>query len=472
MYGRPPRVKLDISIRIKHHNETHCKERSIVFTNQDQNYLRHPNLHIMLELTVKRGEPSFIPPAEETQKGLYYLSSIDRNNAMTVPTLYVFKHNDQGNVKAAEVIKDALSKVLVHYYPLAGRMAVDTEGKLTVDCTGEGAVFVEAEANASIEIIGDLRKPDFSVTKFECGGFVVGLYTNHCILDGFGGMQFINSWGETARGLPLQINPHLDRSILKPRNPPKIEFPHHEFDQIEDISNTINLDKEDLIHKSFIFDPEQLKQLKIKVMEDGDLAKCSSFEALVALTWKLRTKALSLHPNQRIKLLFAVDGRSRFDPPIPHGYFGNCVVHTYVISSAGEISENPISSTVRLVLEAIGKVTDKYIRSVIDYIELNRLQPSLSATLMISTWCKLPFDSTDFGWGVPHVSGLATVVESKEIILFLAHGSDRKSINVLVSLPASAIKIFEELMIDLFELLRVENEGFMDETFFVEIDGV
>ncbi|KAK2988299.1 hypothetical protein RJ640_011970 [Escallonia rubra] len=424
----------------------------------------------MLELTVKRGEPSFVPPAEETQRGLYYLSNIDQNTAMTVPTLYSFKHNDKGNEKAAEVIKDALSKILVHYYPLAGRMAVDTEGKLTVDCTGEGAVFVEAQANASLEMLGDLRKPDFSVlklllcdivdprmileipplmvqvTKFECGGFVVGLYTNHCILDGFGAMQFMNSWSETARGLPLQINPYLDRSILKPRNPPRIDFPHHEFDQIEDISNTINLDKEDLIHKSFIFDPEQLKQLKIKVMEDGDLAKCSSFEALVALTWKMRTKALSLHPNQRIKLLFPVDGRSRFDPPIPHGYFGNCVVHTYVISGAGEITKNPLSSIVRLVQEAIGKVTDKYIRSVIDYMELNRLQPSLTATLLISSWCKLPFDTTDFGWGVPHVSGLASLAESKEIILFLAHGSDRKSINVLVSLPASAMKIFEELM--------------------------
>ncbi|KAK3027814.1 hypothetical protein RJ639_041982 [Escallonia herrerae] len=171
-----------------------------------------------------------------------------------------------------------------------------------------------------------------------------------------------------------------------------INFPHHEFDKIEEISNTINLEKEDLIHKSFIFDPEQLKQLKVKTIENGDLAKCSSFEALVALTWKMRTRALSLHPNQRMKLLFPVDGRSRFDPPIPHGYFGNCVVFI--------------------------------------------------------SWCKLAFDTTDFGWGVPHVSGLASSAESKEIIMFLAHGSDRKSINVLVGLPASAMKIFEELMTD------------------------
>jgi omega-hydroxypalmitate O-feruloyl transferase len=29
-----------------------------------------------------------------------------------------------------------------------------------VDCTGEGALFVEAEANCSMEEIGDITKPD------------------------------------------------------------------------------------------------------------------------------------------------------------------------------------------------------------------------------------------------------------------------------------------------------------------------
>jgi omega-hydroxypalmitate O-feruloyl transferase len=57
-------------------------------------------------------------------------------------------------------MKEALSKVLVHYYPLAGRLSISTEGKLIVDCTGEGAVFVEAEANCEMEQMGDIKKPD------------------------------------------------------------------------------------------------------------------------------------------------------------------------------------------------------------------------------------------------------------------------------------------------------------------------
>jgi omega-hydroxypalmitate O-feruloyl transferase len=46
---------------------------------------------------------------------------------------------------------------------------------------------------------------------------------------------------------------------------------------------------------------------------------------------------------------------------------------------------------------------------------------------------------------VPVLSGPVALPE-KEVILFLSHGIERKNINVLVGLPASSMKIFEELM--------------------------
>lgn len=116
--------------------------------------------HTKFELTVKQGVPTLVPPAEETKKDLYFLSNLDQNIAVIVRTIYCFKSEEQGNEKAVEVIKDALSKVLVHYYPLAGRLTISPERKLIVDCTAEGAVFVEAEANCTMEEIGDNTKPD------------------------------------------------------------------------------------------------------------------------------------------------------------------------------------------------------------------------------------------------------------------------------------------------------------------------
>nr|XP_008341279.2 omega-hydroxypalmitate O-feruloyl transferase [Malus domestica] len=422
------------------------------------------------ELRVKQGKPTLVSPAVETEKGLYFLSNLDQNIAVTVRTIYCFKSVDKGNDEAGEVIKDALKKVLVHYYPLAGRLAISAEGKLIVDCTGEGAVFVEAETDCAIEEIGDTTKPDpetlgklvydvpgaknilempplvVQVTKFKCGGFSLGLCMNHCMFDGIGAMEFVNSWGKIARGLPLTAPPFLDRSILKARNPPRIEYPHHEFSEITGTSSTNNdLCEEKMLYRSFSFDSEKLEKLKMKAREEGALENCTTFEALSAFVWKARTRALNLLPEQQIKLLFAVDGRPKFRPPLPKGYFGNGIVLTNSICQAGDLLDKPLSNAVGLVQDAIKMVTDSYMRSAIDYFELTRARPSLASTLLITTWSKLSFYTTDFGWGEPVLSGPVALPE-KEVILFLSNGTEKKIINVLLGLPASAMNVFQELM--------------------------
>ncbi|KAL4376538.1 hypothetical protein GQ457_02G021280 [Hibiscus cannabinus] len=414
-------------------------------------------------ITVKQGEPTLVCPALETPKGLYFLSNLDQNIAVIVRTIYCFKSDEKGNENSAQVIKDALSKVLVHYYPLAGRLTISSEGKLIVDCSGEGVVFVEAEADCKMEDIGDITKPDpqtleklvydipsatnvlempplvAQVTKFQCGGFVLGLCANHCMFDGIGAMEFVNSWGETARGLPLTVPPFSDRPILKARSPPKIDHLHQEFSEIEDKSSTGELYNDEMLYRSFC-------KLKKNAMEDGVLQKCTTFEALSAFVWRARTKALNLLPDQQTKLLFAVDVRSKFNPSLPKGYFGNGIKLTNCICEAGELLEEPFSHAVGLIQNAIKMVRDGYMRSAIDYFEVTRARPSLSSALLITAWSRLSFHTTDFGWGEPVLSRPVALPE-KEVILFLSHGKERKSINVLLGLPASAMKVFQEQML-------------------------
>jgi omega-hydroxypalmitate O-feruloyl transferase len=289
--------------------------------------------------------------------------------------------------------------------------------------------------------------PLFQVTKFKCGGFVLGVNVNHCMNDGISAMQFVNSWGDTTRGLDLKIPPFLDRTILKSRNPPEIEFTHHEFDELEDLSDTNKLihEEEEMIYKSFWFNQNKLELLKKKATEDGVVNKCSTFEALSAFVWRARTQALKVHPNQRVKLLFAVDGRSRFVPPIPKGYFGNAIVLSNAMCKAGELLKNPLSFSVELINKAIEMVTDSYMRSVIDCFEVKRSKPTLTSTLLITTWTRLSFHEADFGWGKPKCFCPVTLPQ-KEVILFLPHREDTKSINVFVGLPASTMQIFEEHM--------------------------
>ncbi|KAH9329394.1 hypothetical protein KI387_001502 [Taxus chinensis] len=428
---------------------------------------------VAVELSVRRKEPTLVPPAEITENHVYFLSNLDQNIAVTVQTVYFFdvREEEKGR-RPGEVIREALSKVLVHYYPLAGRVGISPEGKLNIHCTGEGAVFVEAEADCRLEDVGDMTKPDPStlqrlvynipgarnileippvvaqVTMFKCGGFVLGLGMNHCMFDGIAAMEFVNSWAETARGLPLSVPPYMDRSLLKARDPPQIDFPHVEFTQLEEVEKAAEAaaeEEEELVYRSFCFGPEKLEEMKKRAKEDGVLSRCTTFEALSASVWRSRSRALEMAGEQETKLMFAVDGRSKFDPPLPRGYFGNGIVITSALCRAGELAEKPMSHAVGLVQKAVGMVTDKYMRSAIDYFELTRARPSLTATLLVTTWSRLSFHTSDFGWGEPFQSGPVTL-PAKEVVLFLSHGRERKSINVLLGLPAAAMERFQQFL--------------------------
>lgn len=105
------------------------------------------------EYVVTRKSSELVPPVSDTPKGFYYLSNLDQNIAIMVKTLYYYKSESRTNEESYNVIKKSLSEVLVHYYPVAGRLTISQEGKIAVNCTGEGVVVVEAEANCGIETI-------------------------------------------------------------------------------------------------------------------------------------------------------------------------------------------------------------------------------------------------------------------------------------------------------------------------------
>ncbi|XP_078431732.1 omega-hydroxypalmitate O-feruloyl transferase-like [Wolffia australiana] len=383
-------------------------------------------------LKVMQHEPCLVAPAEETKKGIYFLSNLDQMAAMMVQAIYCFWAEDKGNDDAAEVLKAALAKVLVHFYPLAGKLTLTPDGKLAVDCTGEGALFVEADADCEIEALRDLTTPVpsslkvlftfrkslplFQVTRFKCGGFTLGFAVNHCMVDGIAAMNFVHSWAETARMLPLSVSPVINRTPLAARTCPK----------------SINV--EDPAYRSFSFDSEKRQRLKREALADGSLDGCTTFEALSAFVWRTRTKALGMEPGQETKLMFVVDGRTRLEPPLPKGYFGNGIVFTYSICLAGELVEKPISFAVSLVQKAIRMIDNMYIRS------------SLKYSLFISTWTSLAFYLTDFGWWEPLRCGPAGSVPFREFSLFSSKDKGSTATSVLMVLPAAAMNTFQDLI--------------------------
>jgi Transferase family len=106
---------------------------------------------------------SLVRPAEPTLTVSESLSIIDRVPGLrhTVRSLHVFEHGQE----PARVIRNALSKALVWYYPFAGRFVGSVpDGDVHVACTGEGVWFVEAEAGCTL---GDVNKLDHPLVISE-----------------------------------------------------------------------------------------------------------------------------------------------------------------------------------------------------------------------------------------------------------------------------------------------------------------
>ena len=55
-----------------------------------------------------------------------------------------------------DILKAALSRALVPFYPLAGRLVPDGTARMDINCTGGGVLFVAARAAGTLSDVGDL----------------------------------------------------------------------------------------------------------------------------------------------------------------------------------------------------------------------------------------------------------------------------------------------------------------------------
>lgn len=114
--------------------------------------------------TVRRLEPELVVPAKPTSNESKLLSDIDDQESFRfhIPVIQFYRYNSTMQGKdPVMIIRDALAKALVYYYPLAGRLREGPNRKLTVDCTGEGALFIEADADVTLDEFGDTIQPPF-----------------------------------------------------------------------------------------------------------------------------------------------------------------------------------------------------------------------------------------------------------------------------------------------------------------------
>nr|POE91425.1 methanol o-anthraniloyltransferase [Quercus suber] len=116
-----------------------------------------------LVFSARHCEPELIVPAAPTPYELKQLSDIDDQEGLRfhLPFIMFYSNNPLMVQKdPVKVIKAALAKALVYYYPFVGRLREEHNRKvLVVDCTGDGILFVEANADITLEQLGDTIQP-------------------------------------------------------------------------------------------------------------------------------------------------------------------------------------------------------------------------------------------------------------------------------------------------------------------------
>ncbi|XP_016507341.1 acyltransferase GLAUCE-like [Nicotiana tabacum] len=434
------------------------------------------------ELKVTIQDTSLVFPSEETQKKPMFLSNIDQVLNFDVQTLHFFPANSEFPPEIVkEKLRNALSKVLVPYDFLAGRLKMNHQiGRLEIDCNAEGAVFVVASSELTLKEIGDLVYPNpgfrqlitqsidllekddkplciIQVTSFKCGGFAMGTSTNHITFDGTSYKIFLQNLASQAFGddKPLAIVPCNDRSLLAARSPPRVDFPHPELLKLEvPIGEELNPTvfetlEEELVFKIFKLNSSDISSLKDKAKdENAPHAKVTSFNVVTAYVWKCKALSFDVENNsERIStVLFAVDIRPRLNPPLPKSYTGNAVLTSYASATCHELEEWPFCKIVAMVSKGAMRMTDEYARSAIDWGEFYKGFPN--GEFLISSWWRLGFSEVEYPWGKPKYS-CPVVSHRKDIILLFPNiddgitSSSNDGVNILVALPIKQMEKFE-----------------------------
>ncbi|KAK8524719.1 hypothetical protein V6N12_029577 [Hibiscus sabdariffa] len=430
-----------------------------------------------MEITVK--ESTIVRPAGETPKESLWNSNLDILIArFHVPTVYFYKPNGSSDFFDTGKLKEALSRILVPFYPVAGRLGLDESGRLEITCNAQGVLFVEAETSSVMEhLIGDFSENsqtfrlvpqvDYSgaggmssyplllvqVTKFKCGGVCLGIGFQHTLGDAISAIHFINSWADIARGLSPAVAPFMDRTLLRARASPKPKFHHVEYDPSPQLKKT-NDDVKPSCVSTFKITVDQLNTLKAKANASNG-SKYTSFNILAAHIWRCASKARGLSYDQQTKIYFRVDGRSRLNPPLPAGYFGNVIFETAQVTRAGDLETESFADTVKRIHGGLKQINDEYLRSALDYTEKVSDLSTLargphtfrSPNLVVNSWVWFPFYDADFGWGRPIYVGPATLVQ-EGINLILSSPSNDGSLFLVSRLETSCMKLFEKFLYD------------------------
>ncbi|CAN6247847.1 unnamed protein product [Urochloa humidicola] len=366
---------------------------------------------------VTKSLPFLVAPSEATPTGTICLTSMDSALAsLPMAALFVFEHPIH---QPAKSIRRALSRALVPYYPIAGRLTTfGAHGFKKIACTGEGVAFVAASASCTLRdarlsdpapaipvddltatYAGQYNNKDpplllMQVTEFSCGGFTVGVTWNHVIADGVGMAQFLQDVGELARGLPSPSVAPVRVDHALPELPPPIVT----------MTKSMVSSKHNDFAASYITVPTSfINSIKDEFRRsEHTAASCTAFDVFVTAIWKCRARATVAAGGQDAPTALAFTANVRKPASARDGYYGNVFAFGLAVAALGDVANGDILDVVRLVRDAKARVLNTFADGaayVADEMG-GRLQGmDVYNTLYVTSWWNLGFDDVDFGCG-------------------------------------------------------------------------
>lgn len=380
----------------------------------------------------------------------------------------------------APVLKRSLAHALAAFPVVAGRLIPRAlRGGFDVQCDNQGALFVEARSPLTLDEVlttgdGDVQgsamyqpspmwksmAPDpnefegstqeskpllfTQVTRMSCGGAVLAVLLHHLVADGTAQSQFVKAWSEIARGEEISAYPHLDRSRMQARTPPNPSFVHIEYVVL---NQAPSFSKEDMARLAFamplmtsrIFEflVEDIEVLKERASAGGG-ASFTGFQVLASHLWKHITQARGIGAAEVMKLGWAVDGRKRFNPPLPPTYFGNVNFYGCVERKAGDVMTQPLHDAASSIKSATQRITHDYMQSALDLVEL-QASPALvranfigPADLAMTSWAHVGAYQVDFGCGPPVFFTPPVYGVFVQLVVLLPHPRGDGAVNALI----------------------------------------